>query len=162
MGGKNMQCHMPDGRPDYEALALHADQQAEQAEARHLAALWRELATTYRELGQYHGALSTERLRFTGSASRLRTFAKRSDTVRPISPQSYLVWNDTIARHPASLLKPEVASDRSRTAAERLFGLSRQDCLPSPHFFRSDAAALKPSAVASCVAASSSSASAMT
>jgi hypothetical protein len=72
MGGKNMQCHMPDGRPDYEALALHADQQAEQAEARHLAALWRELATTYRELGQYHGALSTERLRFTGSASRLR------------------------------------------------------------------------------------------
>lgn len=45
-----MQLHMPDGRPDYEALALHADQQAKQAEALHLAALWRELVTTYREL----------------------------------------------------------------------------------------------------------------
>lgn len=48
-----MQRSMLEGRPDYEALALHADQQAEQAEALHLAALWRELATTYRELAHY-------------------------------------------------------------------------------------------------------------
>jgi hypothetical protein len=36
-----MQPHMLDGRSDYEALAHHADQQAELAEALHLAALWR-------------------------------------------------------------------------------------------------------------------------
>ena len=44
----------PDGRPDYEALAVRADKQAEQAEALHLIALWRESATTYRELAHYH------------------------------------------------------------------------------------------------------------
>ena len=49
-----MQLHKPDGRPDYEALAVRADKQAEQAEALHLIALWRELATTYRELADYH------------------------------------------------------------------------------------------------------------
>jgi hypothetical protein len=49
-----MQLYMPDGRPDYEALALNAEQQAKQAEALYLAALWLELATTYRELAQYH------------------------------------------------------------------------------------------------------------
>ena len=48
---------MSDGRPDYEALALHAEQRAKQAEAIHLAALWQELATTYRELAEYHGFL---------------------------------------------------------------------------------------------------------
>jgi hypothetical protein len=49
-----MQPYSVDGRPDYEALAAHAEQQAEQAETLHRAALWRELATTYRELGLYH------------------------------------------------------------------------------------------------------------
>ncbi len=49
-----MQPYSVDGRPDYEALTAHAEQQDEQAETLHLAALWRELATTYRELGQYH------------------------------------------------------------------------------------------------------------
>jgi hypothetical protein len=39
---------------DYEARALRAEQKAEVAETRHLTALWLELATTYRELGEYH------------------------------------------------------------------------------------------------------------
>ena len=51
-----MQLHKPGGRPDYEALAVRADEQAEQAEALHLTALWRELATTYRELAHYHSS----------------------------------------------------------------------------------------------------------
>jgi hypothetical protein len=39
---------------DYAALAANAEAKAKSADTLHLAALWRELAVTYRELGDYH------------------------------------------------------------------------------------------------------------
>ena len=41
---------------DYEALAVRAELQAKSARAIHMAAYWREMATTYRELAVYSGA----------------------------------------------------------------------------------------------------------
>jgi hypothetical protein len=38
---------------DYTALAARAEEKAKSAESLHLAALWRELAETYRELAVY-------------------------------------------------------------------------------------------------------------
>jgi hypothetical protein len=39
---------------DYVALAANAEANAKSAESLHLAALWRELAETYREVAAYH------------------------------------------------------------------------------------------------------------
>ena len=39
---------------DYAALAADAEAKAKSADTLHLAALWCELAVTYRELGDYH------------------------------------------------------------------------------------------------------------
>jgi hypothetical protein len=52
------QLYLPDERPDYLALAVLAEQRAHHAEARHVTAVWQEVATTYRELAEYHGAAS--------------------------------------------------------------------------------------------------------
>ena len=43
---------MEDG-PDFTSLAANAEEKAKSAESLHLAALWRELAETYRELAGY-------------------------------------------------------------------------------------------------------------
>ena len=53
---------MPDGRPDFGALAIRADQQAKQADLARLAALWRELAGTYRELAAHRSTRERENL----------------------------------------------------------------------------------------------------
>jgi hypothetical protein len=43
-----------DDELDYAALAANAEANAKSADTLHLAALWRELAVTYRELGDYY------------------------------------------------------------------------------------------------------------
>ena len=52
----------------YEERALRAEQNAKVAETLHLAALWRELATTYRELAEWGRTIRPKRTVATGEA----------------------------------------------------------------------------------------------
>ena len=53
---------------DYEERALRAEQNAKVAETLHLAVLWRELATTYRELAERRRTIRPGRTIATGDA----------------------------------------------------------------------------------------------